>query len=207
MSRSMSTTGPTKGPPPWAADFIGRDHMMPGGAKLLASAFLAADGVTVVIGAAGAAANDTSIPVDALTGAVPDNFLLDFGGKKFARVNGAAAAAAVTITVDAIPTALVDNDAAIYPGIVKPKTVPSGTLIGRTIAERNASTPFGPWASGDDEVFLTAFDVIDVDSINDVELYRPGSVVKENFLPGYAALTAGQLAALRAAYKCVRGAE
>lgn len=72
--------------------------------------------VTVTVGVAGASANDTSVPVDALSGPIPAGTLLDFGGKKFARLSAAAAAGATSITVDAIPTALVDNDAAIFEG-------------------------------------------------------------------------------------------
>jgi hypothetical protein len=72
--------------------------------------------VTVTIGVAGATANDTTIPVAALSGPIPDNTLLDFGGKKFARVNGAVAAGATSITVDAIPTNLVSGDVATFEG-------------------------------------------------------------------------------------------
>jgi hypothetical protein len=147
-----------------------------------------------------------AVPVDALSGPIPSGTLLDFGTNKFARLTAAAAAGAVSLTVAALPTALVDNDTAIYPG-VGIKNVPSGTLIGRTIAERDASDGFGPWTTGDDEVYLTAQDVTDFDKVADVELYRPLRIVKENFLPGFASYSAGAKTAVRSRYVCTRGAD
>jgi hypothetical protein len=78
--------------------------------------------------------------------------------------------------------------------------------VGRTFAERAAGTAFGPYAANDDEVYLVVYDVLDVSVNNDVDLYRPGSVVKENFLPDFADWAAADLAALRAAYVTTRGA-
>lgn len=96
---------------------------------------------TVVVGAAGASANATSVPVDALTYAIPSGTLLDFGAKKFARLSSAAAAAATSITVDAIATALVDNDAATH--IVTAgagyKTLRAGTVIGELLGSGKIS--------------------------------------------------------------------
>lgn len=78
--------------------------------------FGVAEDVVVTVGAAGALATATTLPVDALSGPLPDNALLDFGTNKFARLNGAAAAGATSLTVDALPTDLVDNDTATYKG-------------------------------------------------------------------------------------------
>lgn len=80
------------------------------------------------------------------------------------------------------------------------KVIPSGTVIGRTFAERAAGTPFGIAADADDEVFIVAFDVTDALKKNDVELYRPGFVVKENFLPDFGTLSAAVKAKIRATY-------
>lgn len=190
--------------PSWAADFFNREHLVPGGAKVVAADFLATDAVVVTVGAAGAAIDATTVPVDALSGAIPNGTVLDFGGDKFATLTAAAAAAATSLTVRALVTALVDNDTATYAGVAT-KLIAAGTLIGRTFAERAAGTAFSPWVTGDEEVYLTAFDVIDAAANNDVELYRPGSIVKENMLPNFSSLTAGQLAAIRAAYNTVRG--
>lgn len=87
------------------------------------------------------------------------------------------------------------------------KPIPSGTPIGRTIAERDAGDAFGPADAADDEVFLLAFDIPDAVLNDDAELYRPGSAVKENFLPGWAGLAAGVKTVIRDLYVCYRGAE
>jgi hypothetical protein len=90
-----------------------------------------------------------------------------------------------------------------------PLQVPSGTAVGRTLAERNAGTQFGPAASGDDEVYLTYFDIQDASVNPDFVAYRPyaGRVVKENFLPGFSGLAAAVVTALRARYILIRGAD
>lgn len=204
MSRDMTTSGPTLGSPRWAGDFMSRDHLVPGPFKLDAAQFTAPDAVVVVVGAAGAAAAATSVPVDALSGPIPSGTLLDFGTNKFARLTADAAAAATSITVAAIPTALVDNDTATYAGVEK-RSVPSGTAVGRTIAERDAEDGLGPADAADDEVFLTAFDVDDVSKLDDCELYRPGSQVFENYLPEWSGLAAGVQADIRARYLCTLG--
>jgi len=187
----------------WTGDILERDHMIPGGARLNTASFYRTDSVLVT--AAAAAQGATSVTVTALSGAIPNGTVLDFGGAKFARLTAAAAQGATTLTVAALPTALAGAETARYTG-VGVTTIPSGTMLGRTLAERNASTGYGPWESGDDEVYLLAFDVTDPTVNADCELYRHNSIVKENFLPGYSSLSAGALIALRAAYTCVRGA-
>jgi hypothetical protein len=51
------------------------------------------------------------------------------------------------------------------------KPIASGTLLGRTYAERDAKTGFGPAAATDDEIYLLAFDVTDAVFLPDCELY------------------------------------
>lgn len=87
------------------------------------------------------------------------------------------------------------------------KNIPSGTVLGRTLAERDAGTGFGPAAATDEEVFINYFEVTDALELDDVEMYRPGSQVKENFLPGWAGLAAGVQAIVRDLYICTVGAE
>lgn len=201
----ISTTSNTLTSPVWAADFLSREHLVPGGARLDAAQFYNTDAVLVTVGSS-ASAGATSITVTALTGAIPSGTVLDFGGAKFARLTANAAAAATTLTVAALPTALAGAETARYLGVGY-DTVPSGTLLGRTISERDAGTGFGPWASGDDEVYLLAFDITDVSVNADCELYRNFSIVKENFLPSWTtAWTSDMKAALRAAYRCTSGA-
>lgn len=205
MARIVQETN-TLTSPAWAADFLNREHLVPGGAKLLASAFFRSDSVLVATTAQAAAAA-TSIAVTALTGAIPNGTMLFFGeAGEYARLTSAAAAGATSLAVEALPAQIESGDTARYEGVSTTRTVPSGTLLGRTIAEREAGTAYGPWATGDDEVYLLAFDVTDPTVSNDCELYRNFSIVKENFLPAWTTLwTAGMKTALRAAYRVTTG--
>lgn len=127
----MSITDPSLTPPIWAGDWLDRNSLIPGGAKVLAAAITA-----------------------------------DANGKK---------------------------------------PVPNGTLLGRTFAERDAGTAFGLAVDTDDEFFIVAFDVTDALNNNDVELYRPGMLVKENFLPGWPGLSSALKAKVRAVYRTTKG--
>jgi len=190
--------------PIWAADFLTREHLLPGGAKLDASQFAGEDAVLVTVGVAGAALAATSVPVAALLGPIPSGTLLYFGAAKVAALTAAAALGATTLTVAALPTALVSADAATYAGIAA-KAVRSGTLVSRTYAERDAFTGFGPAVSTDDEAYLVVYDVPNLARDNDVELYRHDGLVKENFLPGFAALSAALKVVVRAKYDTTIG--
>ena len=130
----MSTTGPTLSSPKWCAEALSPERLMPGGAKVLASAFSA-----------------------------------DSSGKKF---------------------------------------IEAGTVLGRTLTERDAGTALGPADAADDEVFILAFDVQDASDINDCELLKPfhGTVVRESFLPGFSGLASAVQTLVRARYNCIRGA-
>lgn len=203
--RNMNVTGPTTGSPEWAGDFRGREHLIPGGAKVDAYSFLAALAVTVAVAAAAAGA--VSIVPDApLTGVIPSGTRLNFGAGKFAVTTATVGIGATAIPVEPIPLALDGTESATFTpqGAVG---IPSGTVVGRTIAERDAKTPFGPADAADDEIFLVAFDVSDALRVNDIELYRPNSIVKENYLPEVLAgtLDAGVLAEVRARYICTTG--
>lgn len=194
-------------PPVWMGDYSGRESIMPVPVKLDPAAFNGEDAVRVTVGAAGAAADAVTVPVDALPGPIPAGTVLDFGDKKFARLTAAAAAGAVTLAVAALATALADDDTATYPGTGK-KRVPSGTLIGRTYAERDAGNPWGPAdVAGDDELYLTARDAADLSKDNDTEIYRHNRVVKENYLPGWAGLSNAVKTKIRALYQCIKGVD
>lgn len=200
MAKALQKAANQLTSPRWAGDFMSPERLIPGGAKLDAAQFRGNDAVQVVVGAAGALAAATTVPVDALSGPVPSGTVLDFGGAKFAVLTAAAAAGATSITVRALPTALVDNDAAWYSG-TELDTVVSGTLLGRTIAERDANTGYGPAADADDEIYLLAFDVIDVQNNNDAVLYRHGGVVYENYLPVFSALSSTLKGKIRSLYE------
>jgi hypothetical protein len=206
MARNQTLVTPTLGVPRWAGDFMGRESLLPGGARLDAAQFASPDAVRVTVGAAGALAGATTVPVDALSGAIPNGTVVHLGTNKFVVLNAAAVAGETSLTTLAIPVDLVDNDTGLYAG-VQTRSIPSGTFIGRTIVERDAGTGFGPWADGDDEAYLIAFDISDALINPDVELYRNGRVVKENFLPGWSTLPTATQTAIRARYTCVLGAE
>lgn len=192
--------------PRWAGDYLNPNHLIPGGARVDAAQFNACDAVAVIVGTAGASANATSVPVNAVGGPIPAGTVLDFGEKKLAVLTAAVAAGATVLAVRAIPTALVSGDKATYKGIGR-TIILTGTPIGRTFAERAAGTDFGPAVETDDEVYLVAFEVPDAYRNPEIELYRHGSVVKENFLPGYATMDTDLLALLRTLYTTTIGAD
>jgi len=86
------------------------------------------------------------------------------------------------------------------------KLVVSGTLVGRTYTERAAGAAFGPAADTDNEVFVVVFDVDDAARNPDVDLYRPGSVLREDRLPGFGGLSAALQGKVRSAYVTIIGA-
>lgn len=140
---------------------------------------------------------------------IPTGAVLSFGSGKFAVLTAPAVYGATTLTVAALPTALVGNESttyAQYGGVF----VPSGTLVGRTAADQTAGNPFHPAntaANGDTEIYLTVFDVPDVTANNNAEAYRPTSAVAINYLPGYSNFVATDLAWLRANYQCLIGVD
>ena len=79
---------------------------------------LASPATTVTVSAAGAPQGATTIPVAALPAAVPINTFLHFlpGSGKLAKVTVAAAAGATSLTVLALPVALVSGDVAYVSG-------------------------------------------------------------------------------------------
>lgn len=84
--------------------------------------------------------------------------------------------------------------------------VPAGTVVGRTDAESAAGADFGPAADADNEFYIVA-DETDVTAGRDrgTNLVRHGSVIKFNFLPGWAGLSATVKAAVRANYALILG--
>lgn len=87
------------------------------------------------------------------------------------------------------------------------KEVDAGTLVGRTFAERDARTAFGAAdVAADEEIFLTAFTVVDATIKPDVTLLRHGTLIYEDLLPNWATLTVAQRTAIRSRYRCIRSA-
>lgn len=205
--------------PAWAAEMLDADDLLPAGVRLDPTQFVDQGGLLVTVGAAGAAGGATSIPVTITSPLanfiavaigtnpwIPAGTTLDFGGAKVARTTADAYYGDTAIAVAALPTALVSGDVARY---TRTNTifVPSGTLIGRSVAQRAANAPWGPGdvVTPHIEIYLTAFDVVDARLFPDTVAVRHQVAIKENYLPNYAALTAGQLAWIRANYHHVTG--
>lgn len=196
--------------PQWAGDFLNRDSLVPGGAKADIAQFVATDSARVVVSAAGAALGAVAIPLNPanpLQNPIPANTLLYFGAGLYAYTTALTPAGAGPIPVQALPVAIPAASVAVYAGVGK-KSLRSGIFVGRTFAERDAGTPFGPAAAADDELYLVAFAVPDLVKNNDIDLYRHRRVVKENFLPEWATISADAalLAKLRALYTTTKGA-
>lgn len=214
--------------PVWLKEYGQWDYVLPIPVKLDPTQFTDASGVTVTVTGT-AAQNATSAAVTALTPnsalanttliaaggvLIPAGTVLYFGGAKVATLTADAKIGDTTITVAALPTALAAADVATYSPFSS-EFVPSGTFIGRTWAERDASTSFGPAATSDDELFLTVFDRVNVRDNADAEVLRHQSTVAENFLPGYgasgvlgtSASPTALLTKLRTLYRCIQGAQ
>jgi hypothetical protein len=195
--------------PKWAADRLDPNtHLMPFPAKIDPNQFQDGNGIRVQASATTAAAA-IALPVVALPGAIPAGTLLQFGDAgENVRVTTAAAKGAVSLVVDPLPQQIESGDVAVYSKYGR-KSIASGTLVGRTYTERDANTAFGPADDPDDEFFIVAFDVQDAIENNDIELVRPGTVIKENHLPDWAAIAADAalLAKLRATYRCIKGVD
>lgn len=155
-----------------------------------------------------AAVSATTIPVAGLSAALPAGAVLNFGvNGRFAVLALNAAANAESITVMPLDQAILPGDKAIYAGSPA-KIVQSGTFVSRTYAQRNAGLGFHPAIAGEDEFFLIAFDIPDASKNDECELVRPwGVIVKENFLPGWQALSGALQTQVRATYKTTLGAE
>jgi hypothetical protein len=190
--------GNIKSPPVWAGDFGGREHVMPFPAKIDASQFTDGAGITVTL-SAGATGSATSLTVTALTlpltpvntligtsqglVLIPSGTVLDFGGQKFARLHCRRQARRHHAYCRRPGHRPLLRPTPPPTPSTAPSTSPPALSSGRTYAERDASTAFGAAAVTDDEIYLSLFDVTDAKNNDDVELYRHGSLVKENYLP------------------------
>lgn len=204
----MTTPTNTLTSPVWLAEFLEPNRLLvPGGARLVSADFVST--TFTITAPAGASLGATSIVVTALPVALPSGTVLDWTGVgELSVLTADAALGATSLAVGALDAAIEASDTASYTTTgVTPVRVVSGTLIGRTRAERAANTGFGPWASGDEEVYLTPFDVLDVANNSDVEMLRNGAMVYENWLPGWSGLVSLAQAEIRARYQCIVGKE
>lgn len=209
MARIQDSTNQLTSPR-WAGDFGSPElGLMRGPFQLDAAQFETTTYTITVTEPASAGA--VELTVAALPVAIPEDTILDFAGTgELVRVTEAAALGATTLTVEATDAAIEDNDTA--PFVVtdpSPVVVPSGTVVGRTLAEQATGDPFGPADAADDEVYIIYFDVQDASINPDFVAYRPyaGRVVKQNYLPNWDSLAAGVIADLRARYLLIVGNE
>lgn len=196
--------------PQWMGSHADADDLLPGGSKLDDGSFTQYGTSMDVTLTADAAIGDVALAVSALAAALPPGTVLNFGTAKAAYVTQLAASGATALVVSPLANVIPTASVAHFQGWYS-KEVPSGTFVSRTFAQRAAGTGFHPAVAAEDEYFLTAFDVKDVNLDNDVSLLLPftGFVVKENFLPNIAGITAvgAVLTLLRARYNCTIGSE
>lgn len=190
----------------WRGDYSDRNHAVPGPFRLDPTQFVDSMAMRVTVGSGGAAANATTVPVT-ITGekTIPVGTVLRFSATQYARTTAAATSATTSLAVEALPEALAADDEAIY----NTRTVvhvPSGTVVGRTLAEANNGDGFGPAAASDDEIYLLLFDVGDALSNPDCEMCRPNSQVRTNFLPNWGDVPSAVQAIVRQRYLCTIGA-
>jgi hypothetical protein len=192
--------------PAWAKDYGDRNHLVPGGARIDASQFPRDDAVLVTVGTGGAAIGATTVPVTALSGPVPAGTHIYTNLGKQINVTVEAATGATSITVEPLGNAVVAGENGQYRGTGK-VTVRDGTLIGRTYTERDAGTGFGPAADADDEMYFLYHTIDNALRRADATLYRHGSIVAENHVPGWAGLSTAKKAYVRSKYQTTRGAD
>jgi len=140
-------------------------------------------GGTVKLSAA-ALADATSISFDALTFAMPAGTKLHFGqSKEFALTTAAAAIGATSVAVEALPSALEDNDEAVVSGSGL-KTLKAGTRLGWLAGAQGQAVPRS--------ASVEAVGILETDAVED-ETVAPGGgmygmltggEVYENLLPG-----------------------
>lgn len=193
--------------PKWLGDWGDDDAILAIPARVDPTQFPDDSGVSVTVDTAGAIATATSIPITALTSPqttvqplvaagqvlIPSGSVLSFGivgSGKFAKLTADGKYGDTSLSVEALPTALVSLDKAVF-SFGGAEYIQSGRLLGRTYAERAAFTAFGAAnVQNDDEIFLMVFDVVNARLNPDCELLRHGRQVKENYLPDYATMVA-----------------
>jgi hypothetical protein len=164
-----------------------------------------APSVTIVTAIAGDV-GDTSLAVNALSGPIPNGKILDFGNGVLVKLAAGAITGATSLTTAALTKQVPAAATATYAGAdTTLKSIPSGTPIGRSEAERTSKSPFGPAVDTDFEIYLLADEVSDVNSNADGVAYRHTSLVKENYLPGWTSMASGLKTKIRELYQCIVG--
>lgn len=192
--------------PNWAAEAIGPQNLIPGGARLDADQFPYSDSFTVTLaaGAVTAGSNKTLNLAVALKEDIPAGYTLNFGAGEYFTLSARAKKGATTL-VGTLAADLEGSETATFGGVSGKKIVKAGTLVGRTYAERDAGTNFGVAVATDDEIYLLAFDTTDAAINPECELLRHNTLVRDHLLPGWTDLSADLKAKVRSLYQTVRG--
>lgn len=190
--------------PAWAAEPIGPQNLIPGGAQLDPTGFPDGDGFIVNVTAAQSASSQATIAVTPLKADIPAGYILSFSGNKYAALNAKALKGSNTLSAN-LSANLIGNETAIYSGISGKKLVKAGTLVGRTLAERDLGIGFSLADSSSEEVYLLAFDTPNAQANPECELLRHGTLVRDHLLPGWNDLSPTIKAMVRMHYSCLRG--
>lgn len=168
----------------WRGDFGGREHILPIPLELNPDAFRDALAYRLVCNAALISATSITLQT-ALEVDIPAGEVLKFdnaGTPVFAELTATAKAGTSTLTVTALAAAIAANSVAYFHQYKGRKTVASGTAIGRATA---GTGTFGPASADHEEIYFLYSDVDNLLEFPHGEAYRPGSLVKYNFLPEY----------------------
>lgn len=190
--------------PAWVAEPIGPQNMVSGGAQVDPAQFPSSDGFVVTVTAAATASTSATIAVAALKERIPYGYILNFGGTKYAALNSAAKKGDTVLSAN-LSANLTGNETSTYAGVTGRKPLGAATLVGRTYAEQEAGTPFGPASATDEEVYLLAFDTPDAAANPECELLRHQTLVRPHLIPGWADMPTNIKALVRTNYQCVRG--
>ena len=188
--------------PQWCAEYLNADRLFAAGTQVDPAQFSFADAQTITVTAAATAGDPVAISIEALEAAIPAGQVLDFGSGKLFTLAEKANIGATSLT-GALAVSLTGNETYAYPGLEARTVVPSGTLVGRTYAERDAGDGFGPAdLANDEEIFIVAFANDFVERDAGVTLVRHDVAIYENKLPGFADLNAAGQTKVRELYDC-----
>lgn len=95
--------------------------------------------------------------------------------------------------------------AAAFPEVDGKRIAEGGTLVGRTLAERDAGTGYGIADPATDEQFALLLHDVDLKEEDVAAGIQPnaGNVIYENLLPGWDALAAAAKTKVRSLYHCL----
>jgi hypothetical protein len=185
----------------WLADPRSPENLIRGGIKLDPNAFLGENDTNVTL-TANAPQGGVTLSVEPLTAEIPSGTALRFSASTYAYTTAVASKGATSISVEPLPTALGSGASAVYRSTTGLRGISSGTVVGRTYAERDAGAMFGAADDADDEVYLLAFSIEDVTRNNDGVALRPNTQVFENRLPNFNNLSTVVKDKVRSLYRC-----